>query len=220
MPQPSPRFVPPPPLVALASWVVPGLGYVLIGQRKRAVTVGVTVVLLFVLGLLIGGIRVLEVPGYSDNGRSIRLVTEELAARDALGRARFAERVEEAPDPRADPPRVERRRIVRDRWIMLVRPLDQLRAKPWSIAQILNGPVGLLGMAWSVRASVDPDGPRHPDGPAAVPSHSRVNEIGVLYTAVAGMLNLLAVLDAAARAGQAQEQREAAAAPGAGAPAR
>ena len=31
-------------------------------------------------------------------------------------------------------------------------------------------------------------------------SHARVNEIAVLYTAVAGMLNLLVIIDSAARA--------------------
>jgi hypothetical protein len=30
-------------------------------------------------------------------------------------------------------------------------------------------------------------------------SHARVNEIGTLYTAVAGMLNLLAIIDSAYR---------------------
>jgi hypothetical protein len=33
----------PPPLVALAGWLLPGAGYWLIGQKVRAVTVGVTI---------------------------------------------------------------------------------------------------------------------------------------------------------------------------------
>jgi hypothetical protein len=46
----------PPPVVALAGWVLPGAGYLLIGHRARSLTVGV------MLGLLIGGIRVVDPP--------------------------------------------------------------------------------------------------------------------------------------------------------------
>ena len=56
-------------------------------------------------------------------------------------------------------------------------------------------------MAWSVWASKPDNGPGGAEPPGAI-SHSRVNEIGVLYTAVAGMLNLLAIIDAASRAEQ------------------
>lgn len=73
--------------------------------------------------------------------------------------------------------------------------------KPWSICQVMVGPVAVAGGAWSVAASRagEPDG----EGKAAgVVSHSRVNEIAVLYTAVAGMLNLMVIIDAAARAAQ------------------
>ena len=41
--------------------------------------------------------------------------------------------------------------------------------------------------------------------PVGAKSHARVNEIGVLYTAVAGMLNLLAMIDAAHRAAREPE---------------
>jgi hypothetical protein len=68
-----PRLMPPavvtrpkstisPGLAAVAAWALPGLGYWLIGQRGRGVIVCVSVISLFVLGLLIGGVRVLEVP--------------------------------------------------------------------------------------------------------------------------------------------------------------
>src|SRR3954451_3974220 len=65
---PSPAAV---PLVAITSWVLPGAGYFLIGQRARGVTVGVTIIVLFLLGLLIAGVRVMEVPGYDSSGRPI-----------------------------------------------------------------------------------------------------------------------------------------------------
>ena len=47
---------------SMRAWAIPGLGFILIGQRARGITVGVTVVGLFALGLLIGGVRALEVP--------------------------------------------------------------------------------------------------------------------------------------------------------------
>src|SRR4051812_35337040 len=49
-------FASPPPLVALAGWLLPGAGYWLIGQRTRAITVGTTILTVFVLGILVSGI--------------------------------------------------------------------------------------------------------------------------------------------------------------------
>jgi hypothetical protein len=134
MPSQSSSSVPP-PIVALATWVVPGSGYWLIGQRGRALTVGITIVILFILGMLIGGVRVVEVP----NG-------------------------------------------------VLSTPVNAVSQKPWFVGQILAGPITLIASSIG-----------HDD--AYYASHSRVNEIGTLYTAVAGMLNLLAIIDAAYRAG-------------------
>src|SRR6185503_14517020 len=141
-----------PPIVAAAAWALPGLGYFLIGQRTRGLTIGITVITLFILGLLIGGIRVLEVPTWDDRGMSS------------------------------------------DTTLM-----REIRAKPWSIPQFLAGPIAIVGGAWSVSAAtVDKAAGR--EQPAGARSHSRINEIAVLYTAVAGMLNLLAIIDSSYRA--------------------
>jgi hypothetical protein len=172
MPSPTIANPPPPPVVALASWLLPGFGYLLLGQRKRAFTVGITILLLLVLGLLIGGVRVMEVPGYGEDGRRIML--------DSYGR-RSARSGSDAV------------------WALRASPMAELREKPWSIPQVLTGPAALASMAWSVWAASPENGPGGTEAPAAT-SHSRVNEIGVLYTAVAGMLNLLAIIDAASRA--------------------
>jgi uncharacterized protein DUF6677 len=147
---------PPPFLVALAAWLLPGAGYWLIGQRARGVIVGVTVILLFVFGLLVGGVRVLEVPYYDRNGQQTN------------------------------------RALV-----------DEVRAKPWSIAQVMAGSVAIVGGWAAVNASTA-------DAAGVAPgeeSHARVNEIGVLYTAVAGMLNLLVIIDSAHRAGRIRERQ-------------
>jgi hypothetical protein len=141
-PKPS---LPPSPLVAIAGWLIPGAGYFLINQRARAITVCIAILSLFTLGLLIGGIRVVQ-----------------------------------APDG-ATPERILQR--------------------PWFIPQILAGPIAVAADYtagnWGSHVDTSTRQPRK----GAPASTSRVNEIGTLYTAVAGLLNLMAVIDSAYRAG-------------------
>lgn len=137
MPQ-APTSSIPGPIVALAGWLLPGAGYFLIGQRSRGLTVGITILAMFVLGLLIGGLKVVEAsPKYEYTTQTMQAVMD----------------------------------------------------RPWFVGQVLAGPVALItsniaGNKWFLH------------------SHARLNEIGTLYTAVAGMLNLMAVIDAAWRAGR------------------
>jgi len=128
----------PAPIVAVAGWLLPGSGYFLIGQRARALAVGITIIVLFILGLLIGGVRVVDPPkSYADN------------------------------------------------------PINVVFQKPWFVGQILTGPITLI------TAAIGGDDEPANNFPV---SHARPNEIGTLYTAVAGMLNLLALIDSAYRA--------------------
>ena len=153
-----------PPLVALAAWLLPGAGYLLLGQRTRGLVVGISILLLFVVGLLIAGVRVLDVPGYDATGQPIEINT--------------------ATGPE---------------WVMKAQPLSEIRDKPWSVPQVLTGPVSLLAGAasvWAARPSAS-----HPDEPRGAESHVRINEIGSLYCSVAGLLNLLAIIDSASRSG-------------------
>lgn len=150
--------------VGLLSWLVPGAGYLWLGQRARGLTIGITILLLFVLGLLIAGVRVIEVPGYDAAGKPMMVASTSTLA---------------------------------EHWIMLETPLTEIRNKPWSVPQLLVGPTAVAAGAWSVYAA-------RPDAtgqPRAVPSHSRVSEIGSLYLSVAGLLNLMAIIDASYRAG-------------------
>src|SRR5687767_12111229 len=66
--QDLPPLLPPPTLVALAGWVVPGGGYLLIGHRTRGIVIGVTILALFVFGILIAGVRVVDAPNLLDVG--------------------------------------------------------------------------------------------------------------------------------------------------------
>jgi hypothetical protein len=134
------QVFPPPPIVAVAGWVIPGAGYVMIGQRARGVTIGVTILALFVMGLLIGGIRVVDSPpGYTPY---------------------------------------------------------QILQKPWFIPQVLAGPVTIV--TTMIGHKYDPKDQWI--------STARVNEIGTLYTAIAGLLNLMAIIDSSFRAGNRGER--------------
>jgi hypothetical protein len=174
-----------PPVVAVVSWLVPGAGYWLIGQRGRALATGLTIIVLFILGLLIGGVRLIEVPGWGDHGQKLVALTEDHGT-DNQGRPVISERVvESGTSPETG-----------GIWVMQKHPLDEVRNKPWSIAQILAGPIDIAASAASIAASHD----RSDGQPIGARSHSHTNELGVLYTAVAGMLNLLVILDASHRA--------------------
>ena len=188
MPDTSTRKVPA-PAVAMAAWLLPGAGYWLLGQRARALAVGITVIILFVAGLLIGGVRLVEVPGFGDHGE--RLVVSQESREDSNNAA-----IEHTTEQSAVP--AGTREVG---WVMAVHPLDEIRNKPWYIAQVLTGPINLIASWGSVDASrVGPDNTTR-----GFRSHSRTNELGVLYTAVAGMLNLLAIIDATSRAGSEEE---------------
>jgi hypothetical protein len=130
-----------PPLVAFAAWLLPGLGHWLIGHHARGITIGLTIILMFLLGVLMGGIRIVEAPAMRGN------------------------------------------------------PLAALLSRPAFMGQVLAGPIG-VGSAWiSARAAQVP-------GWRDSSARARLGEIATLYTAIAGMLNLMAMIDAGYRAGR------------------
>jgi len=60
--------------------------------------------------------------------------------------------------------------------------IDPVGAKPWYVAQIMNSPlVAVLG---------------HLTAGGGFPVYGRPNEIGQIYTGVAGLLNLLCIINA------------------------
>ncbi len=121
---------------AAAAWLLPGLGHVLLGERARGLTIGIAIGLLWVAGLLIGGVGVID-------------------ARD--NRIAFA---------------------------------GQMIVAPSIAVQLIKGytltPTTAEGLEPATKTGIEPP---------YVMSFNRVYEHGSLYTALAGMLNLLAIID-------------------------
>lgn len=124
---------------AIAGWVLPGLGHLLIGDLLRGLILATAITLLWLAGLLVGGIGVIQ-------------------ARDAQGGFR-----------------------------------------PWFLGQMLIAPSLAIEYTHdSYRAQYGGTDPLPSDDgklPAYTPSYARLHEIGTLYTALAGLLNLLAIVD-------------------------
>lgn len=124
------------PMGAVAAWLLPGFGHWWIGQHRHAVILGSAIGSTWLLGLLVGGIDVIN---YNQTG-----------------------------------------------W--------------WFVAQMLTGPSVLVDR---VRERIERK--RNPDQttPALAyePSLGRSKEQGALFTALAGLLNLLAIIDVLYRDG-------------------
>ncbi|MGF1634327.1 MAG: DUF6677 family protein [Phycisphaerae bacterium] len=193
----------PPAVVAVAGWLLPGLAHWLIGRRVRGYVIGATVLGIFLVGLLVAGVRVIQVPGYDFNGRRQYVAVGHSANGQPL-----------------------------QQWQLTASPFAAVISKPWYIGQVLAGPVTVL-TSWASLEIADNwrvDGTDVATGNAvslqveaanadlaadaaagrgvqataiteAWPrTHSPLSGVGTIYTAVAGMLNLLAIIDATGRA--------------------
>jgi hypothetical protein len=192
MPTPA-QSSPSPVLVSLMAWLVPGGGYFLIGQRARALIVGITIIILFLSGIVVGGIRVMDPPGWGQYGYMAQLVVR-------------TDQHHEEIITRLDPTDADQLQEIRDDnpqgyigSALVGQFMSELGEKPWLVGQILCGPVTLATAAISVHEARPRNGASGIEGIPA--SHSRSWEIGTLYTAVAGMLNLLVIIDSTYRAG-------------------
>jgi len=116
---------------SLAGWLVPGLGHWLIGEKHRAVILGVAIAGLWLGGALVGGISV----------------------------------------------------------------FDAKEHKMWYLGQMLIAPS--IAMEYAHSKMLARGGEPMPDDSSTAfsPSYARTNEQGLLYTALAGLLNLLAIID-------------------------
>jgi TM2 domain-containing membrane protein YozV len=131
---------------AVAGWVLPGLGHFLLGQQKRAVILVISIGTLWLIGLFVGGISVID-----RNNQPAWFLGQMLIA----------------PSTVAD-------------WYR-----DQMVAD-----QLMAG------------RSFDPV-----DEPPFEPALGRAHEQGTLFTCMAGLLNLLAMIDVLYREPRNQPQR-------------
>jgi Family of unknown function (DUF6677) len=203
-----------PVAAALASALFPGAGYLLLGQRQRALITGGGILLLFVLGFFIAGARVISVPGFDDDGylkyleirhyeggaRVSYTTTPVVAVRPEANRGSYTvTRVNhdgtlESQSGVMDPPEPPR-------WVLTANPLGAIGDNLSFLGQMFDGPLCAVGGYVSILAA------RASDPPVAR-SYSRLIDIGSLYTAVSGMLNLMVIVDSYARAAQARAQRQ------------
>lgn len=72
--------------------------------------------------------------------------------------------------------------------------VDPQKRFPWFMAQVCTGAHGMVAYAWAERLRAHPDHIEH-----ANPSFESVG-VAVVYTGIAGLLNLLVILDALGRA--------------------
>ncbi|MFG0247889.1 MAG: DUF6677 family protein [Phycisphaeraceae bacterium JB051] len=133
---PQPGMV---PIYLGLTWLCPGLGHVLMGDVRRGLILGITIWSLFLSGLLIGGVGVVD---------------------SKLNRA-------------------------------------------WFLGQLSNGPAVILSVVREKTMMANPNAKVGSDGYLGTPdvpndyepSFGRPNEIGILYTALAGLLNLFIFYD-------------------------
>ncbi|MDX9910558.1 MAG: hypothetical protein RBS39_01865 [Phycisphaerales bacterium] len=141
MPSPTREPAPFEPLAGILALALPGAGHAFLGDLRRGVHIGAGVLGLFIAGLLVGGIDV----------------------------------------------------------------VDSKEDRLWFAGQALVGPIA-LGVDYvhqsqfKVPDAARPGQKRSPspdENPKIHKSIGRMNELGMLFCTVAGMLNLIAVLDAA-----------------------
>jgi hypothetical protein len=120
-------------IAALATWLLPGLGHLLIGERTRGIIFLVVITLTFWTGVAIGGVK------------------------------------------------------------NTVSPQDRTL---WFAGQICAGGHSLAALTWSSTMGEPKPGTFSAD----LIGYGRTEEVSVVYTAIAGMLNILIILDVLVRA--------------------
>jgi hypothetical protein len=155
------------PLPGLVAFLFPGAGHWLLGEARRALLVALGILGLFVSGLLIGGIDVVD-----RQENPIWFVGQALIGPLTFGVDYLHQNQFKVIDPATGQRRTPRPEI-RDESGRVVTPAE------------VRGPGGI--------AQFGAPGQRPPKSRAL----GRMNELGTLFITIAGMLNLIAILDAA-----------------------
>lgn len=167
------------PVAALLAFLLPGAGHAYLGEMRRAWLIGGGVLGMFVTGLLIGGIDVVD-----KREDFVWFVGQALVGPVAFGTDYVHQsyvKVRESSGFRrsAHPNEI---RNPRNGEPIVVR--DRRTGEPEEFMDPRTGTVRLSTLA---------------DKPPNTKSLGRVNEIGTLFCTIAGMLNLICVIDAAKR---------------------
>ena len=125
------------------------MGDISLSGSGPGATVAVTIIALFLAGILVGGIRIMDPPGWGQFGYMSQLVEKYDRRRQQLegeySRVEPSSSEEEAnPGSDGDIPAGP---------ALLTEPLNELGDKPWYVGQILCGPLTLAASAVSVNAA-------------------------------------------------------------------
>jgi hypothetical protein len=181
-------------LVALLGWLIPGAGYIAIGQRARGLTVGIPVLVLFIGGLWIGGLRAVELPPTP--------TPMPPWMQEPVQSSYFSRLLGQRPwflgqvwaGPIAFVPPIIKQNVEAPLRQKVILSLPARREDMAKIVGNSESPEGVWIRMYNQRLLSEMDD--------ALPAmHSRMFDIGTLYAAIAGMLNLLAVIDSGYRAG-------------------
>lgn len=174
------------PVAAVAAWVLPGAGHLLLGHTRRAILISVGVLGLFATGLFIGGISCVD-----RKESFFWFLGQALTGPVAIG----VDYVHQSSFKGYDPLALDQIRTTDDLANLRKRaaaPFETLGRKNVK----LRGPGGTVDVEVpSFRAADASKG----EGPPYTRSLGRANELGTLFCTIAGFLNLICVVDAAWR---------------------
>lgn len=151
---PKPRLQ---PHAAIAGWLLPGLGHVIVGQRLRGLIIGVSILLLWTGGLYIGGITVIT---------------------------RYSPPQQHDPHSGKQPSYWYYGQVL----IAPSLPVQYLHTQYRQAEMKYRADEGLPAL----QTNADMPGIESAN---LIPSLGRSYELGQLFTALAGLLNLLAIID-------------------------
>lgn len=157
------------PVAGVLAFLVPGAGHVFLGQTKRGLLMGAGVLGLFFGGLFIGGLAVVD----SKSGR-------------------LENRISYYGQMAVGPVAIVVDRVHQSMFKGMDTETNKVRALgPDEVLLSASDPRN--GRGFPVIAKADAS---RGEGPPYVRSQGKVQEIGLLYTVIAGMLNFIVILDA------------------------
>lgn len=180
------------PLAGLASLILPGAGHLVLGQRSRALFIAVGVLGLFFGGVFIGGIDVID-------SREDRLwfIGQALVGPVAFGVDYLHQNHFKGV---YIPPEILNHKKVSARQLELLtrspRSAGPGQARELTTLEIIDGAAGRTTVTLPILRDLSEAEIASGLGPPNRKSLSKVNELGTLFATIAGMLNIIVVLDA------------------------